>query len=367
MRLALRLALMVMLGVSAVLAIQATLLTRGAWAHESVTDVVRSPVLTAGALVLASGLFSLLFGVAFVGRRVERLIEQAREVVRGRFSQTTDRHRDELGKLARELNLMVQHLAAARLRVQSEKRRRTELLERLRHADRLSTVGKLSSSMAHELGTPLNVVSGRASLIQMEDDISQEVRDNARIIQEQTERMAGIIRELLDYARSKPLDRGSLPLRDTLEEARQLLEPLAEENHVRLVVADTPPGEAHIDSSKVLQVVTNLITNAIQAMPDGGTVTLSAYATRVDEPPDARSAPGEYWALVIADDGPGMPPQVLERVFRPFFTTKLQGKGTGLGLSVCQEIVREHGGWIQVESEPGEGAHFTVFLPKGES
>lgn len=337
------------------------------WAERFVEEVVRSQLATAGGLVLVSGLLSLLFGVFLVGRRAERLIEQAREVVRGRFVQTSDRHKDELGRLARELNLMVQHLASARLRVQAEKRRRTELLERLRHADRLSTVGKLSSAMAHELGTPLNVVGGRAALIQMEDGISDEVRHNARIIQEQADRMAGIIRELLDYARSKNLQRKQVPLGDLLEEARSLLEPLAEESRVHLVVAETPDEPAHVDAGKVLQVITNLITNAIQAMPDGGTVTLSAHTEHVPEPPDARAAPGEFHCIVVEDDGPGIPEQALDRIFKPFFTTKREGEGTGLGLSVCQEIVKEHGGWIQVESEPLKGSRFTVHLPRGES
>lgn len=337
------------------------------WAQDFVDEVVRSQLQTAGGLVLVSGLLSLLFGVVLVGRRAERLIEQAREVVRGRFSQTSDRHKDELGKLARELNLMVQHLASARLAVQAEKRRRTELLERLRHADRLSTVGKLSSAMAHELGTPLNVVGGRAALIQMEDPISDEVRHNARIIQEQADRMAAIIRELLDYARSKSVQRGSVALDDLLEESRSLLEPLAEENGVHLVLAETPDEPAYVDSGKVMQVITNLITNAIQAMPDGGTVTLSAHIEQVSEPPDARAAPGEFVCVVVEDDGPGIPAQALDRIFKPFFTTKREGEGTGLGLSVCQEIVKEHGGWIQVESEPGKGARFTVHVPRGES
>lgn len=336
------------------------------WAQEFVDEVIRSQLATAGGLVLVSGLLSLLFGVMLVGRRAERLMEQAREVVRGRFSQTSDRHKDELGKLAREMNLMVQHLAAARLRVQAEKRRRTELLERLRHADRLSTVGKLSSSMAHELGTPLNVVGGRAALIQMEDDISDEVRSNARIIQEQADRMAGIIRELLDYARSKSVQRNMVPLEDLLEESRTLLEPLADEHGVTLVVAETPQEPAYVDSGKAMQVVTNLITNAIQAMPEGGNVTLSAHTEHVSEPPDARSAPGDFHCIVVEDDGPGIPAQTLDRIFKPFFTTKREGEGTGLGLSVCQEIVKEHGGWIQVESEPGQGARFTVYLPRGE-
>lgn len=337
------------------------------WAQDFIEEVVRSQLITVGGLVLVSGLLSLLFGVVFVGRRAERLIEQTREVVRGRFVQTGDRQRDELGRLARELNLMVQHLASARLRVQAEKRRRTELLERLRHADRLSTVGKLSSAMAHELGTPLNVVGGRAALIQMEDGVSDEVRHNARIIQEQADRMAGIIRELLDYARSRTLQRRRVPLGDLLEEARSLLEPLAEESGVHLVVAETPDEPAHVDAGKVLQVITNLITNAIQAMPEGGTVTLSAHSEHVSEPPDARAAPGEFHCIVVEDDGPGIPPPALDRVFKPFFTTKREGEGTGLGLSVCQEIVKEHGGWIQVESEPSRGSRFTVHLPRGES
>lgn len=337
------------------------------WAQDFVDEVVRSQLIAVGGVILVSGLLSLLFGVGFVGRRVERLIDQAREVSRGRFVQTGDRHRDELGRLARELNRMVQHLASARLRVQAEQRRRTELLERLRHADRLSTVGKLSSAMAHELGTPLNVVGGRAALIQMEEGVSDEVRHNGRIIQEQADRMAGIIRELLDYARSRSVQRKRVPLGDLLEEARSLLEPLAEESRVHLLVAETPDEPAHVDAGKVLQVITNLITNAIQAMPEGGTVTLSAYTEHVSEPPDARAAPGDFHCIVVEDDGPGIPPAVLDRIFKPFFTTKQAGEGTGLGLSVCQEIVKEHGGWIQVESEPSRGTRFTVHLPRGES
>src|SRR5690606_22217507 len=113
--------------------------------------------------------------------------------------------------------------------------------------------------------------------------------------------------ELLDYARSKSLQRGKVPLDELLEEARSLLEPLAEESSVHLVVAETPQQPAHLDAGKALQVITNLITNAIQAMPDGGTVTLSAYTEHVSEPPDARAAPGDFHCIVVEDDGPGIP------------------------------------------------------------
>jgi signal transduction histidine kinase len=142
------------------------------------------------------------------------------------------------------------------------------------------------------------------------------------------------------------------------------MEPLADKHNVSVVAADHLPIEADVDRGKVLQVLTNLMMNGIQAMPDGGTLRIHLREEHVEQPGDIHSTAGHYVCIEIEDEGVGITPEGIERIFEPFFTTKKEGEGTGLGLPVCHGIVREHGGWIAVESSPDVGSRFSVYLPK---
>jgi signal transduction histidine kinase len=316
-------------------------------------------------IAVAAGVVIFAAGTWLVERPLKALTALARRVAHGDYSlRTRITTGGEVGELARELDAMTDRLAASQLKISAERRARTSALEQLRHADRLSTVGKLASSMAHELGTPLNVVAGRARMIETDEGASDGARDNARIIAEQAERMTEIIRELLEFSRRKPLDRRSARIGDVLEHAATLLEPICEDKDIVLEIAGAPEVEAEIDSGKVLQVLTNLLMNAVQAMPDGGRIELSVSREHVDDPPDRRAKAGDYLVIVVDDEGVGIPEDRLPDIFDAFFTTKKEGKGTGLGLSVCHGIVRDHGGWMEVASVVGEGTTFRVYLPE---
>lgn len=258
---------------------------------------------------------------------------------------------------------MTEALAATRLQLRQQRRASAALQEQLRHADRLSTVGRVASAIAHELGTPLNVVAGRAAMIASETDDSELVQ-HATIIREQSQRMTAIIRDLLDFSRRRGPQRADTRIAEVMDQATTLLEPIAENRGVTIEVEDLGDMTASIDVNKTLQVLTNLMMNAVQAMPDGGTMRIGAQTRRIDAPKNDHAEPGEFIALAIADEGVGMPAETLEQVFKPFFTTKKEGRGTGLGLYVCQGIVREQAGWIEAESEVGVGSTFTVYLPR---
>jgi signal transduction histidine kinase len=241
-------------------------------------------------------------------------------------------------------------------------------------------VGKLASGIAHELGTPLNVVSGRAQLIQESVPASSgdkigaaellEVADHARIIVEQSRRMSAIIRQLLDFARRRGVRKAAYDLRQLVAQTVSMLQNLAGKRGVALVVEPDPataPAFAQVDASQMQQVLTNVVVNAIQSMPTGGTVTLSLRPSSAQAPQGEECAAGERWEIAVKDEGEGIGPEVLPRVFEPFFTTKAVGEATGLGLSVAYGIVQEHGGFITAESEPGKGSRFAIHLPRGES
>ena len=178
--------------------------------------------------------------------------------------------------------------------------------------------------------------------------------------------MADIIRQLLSFSR-RGVRKARTSVAELLERAVTLVEPLAETRDVDIEVATTDSAHfASIDGGKVLQVLTNLMVNAVQAMPKGGTITLSTSSEQVDAPPDDHAVPGRYVRLAVEDEGVGIPVDQLDQIFDPFFTTKSAREGTGLGLSVCHGLVREHGGWIDVHSTPGKGSRFAVYLPEGE-
>lgn len=329
---------------------------------------------TVVAMVLQMALTTaLIFALGYwlLGRPLQLVMAKARRIGAGGLTGPLTLHRrDEMGELAREMNAMCDRLLAAQRQAEQEAAGRFAALEQLRHAERLTTVGKLASGVAHELGTPLNVVSARAKMIARARSQGDQASRDAQIIYEQAERMTGIIRQLLDFARPKRPHRGLENLNRIVETTLELLVPNAQRHDVRLVrqPIETDPVSAFADAAQVQQMLINLVMNAIQAQPSGGEVRAGAYADcgRFLEPAQSID-PNAYVCLVVEDDGPGIAPEVRTRMFEPFFTTKEVGQGTGLGLSVLHGMVQEHGGSIAVQTELGKGTQMCVFLPRRET
>jgi two-component system NtrC family sensor kinase len=220
-------------------------------------------------------------------------------------------------------------------------------VDQLRHADRLNVIGTLAAGVAHEIGTPLNVISGSAELIVHAKSAAD--RDQmALAIREQTERISAIIRHLLEFGRRAGAKRTSVDLAELARSSVALITPIARKKSITLVVE--PASEPVVVSGNVAeleQVLCNLILNGIQAMSGRGTITVRT---------------GTSGTITVEDQGPGISSEVLPHIFEPFFTTKGVGEGTGLGLSVSYGIVTDHGGTIEAESTR-RGARFIVHLP----
>ena len=241
-------------------------------------------------------------------------------------------------------------------------------LERIRHAERLSTLGKLASSIAHELGNPLNVIAGQASMISS-GELSPEANLNAaRAITEQSQRMTMIIRQVLQYSSARPTKREVVELRSLVRKAFSFVRMTAQKNKVKLrLQGESEWASAEVDTGKLLQVLINLLTNGIQAMPSGGTLTVGVNRRNIERPRDSYASPGEYLCISVRDEGVGISSEEQAHIFEPFFTTKPDDEGTGLGLWISQGIAREHSGFIEVDSEVGRGSCFSVcLLAEGE-
>jgi signal transduction histidine kinase len=321
--------------------------------------VLALAVLTA--LYLAS---AAILGRRLVGRPIQILAGLARRLGEGDLQARVQlEDRGELSQLAEAMHRMADDLAAARARAEREYAAHVETLEHLRHADRLATVGKLAAGVAHELGTPLNVSAARARMIETGEMEGSEARDSARIIGAQLQAMTTIIRQLLDFARRRQVQRSRVDLSRLVAQSTRLIGPLAAKKGVDIDISGVPALSCDIDPAQMHQVLTNLLMNAVHAMQRPGRVLVQAAVVR-GRPPAAPGKPESDWVRVdVRDFGAGISSEVLPHVFEPFFTTKDVGEGTGLGLSVSWGIVQEHGGWIQVDTQPGVGSTFSVFLP----
>lgn len=254
-------------------------------------------------------------------------------------------------------------LVEERQAVQREHEQRLSAQRQLQHAERLVTVGKLAAGVAHELGTPLNVVSSYSQLIEAGTLRSDEVPASARIIREQTETMTRIIRQLVDFARAGSARRTRQNVRDLIGASLSMLAPIAKKRQVTLVAEPGSPLEIDVDSGQLQQVLTNLLVNAIQAVAERGRVRVGAESTMAKPPPHVSEHPARWVAVHVTDDGQGISDAVMQHLFEPFVTTKGVGEGTGLGLAVAYGIIREHGGWIVAENGATGGARFSVYLP----
>ncbi len=227
-----------------------------------------------------------------------------------------------------------------------------EIEEQLRRADRLSALGELSAGMAHEIRNPLGSIRGTAEILQEGIDPADKRYEFTRILIKEVDRLNRVVQDFLRFARPAPVERGRFDVNETLREILLLTRQQAVRNGVaaELQAGELPPVAG--DREQLKQAFLNLVLNALQAMPGGGKLTV-ATALR-----DGRAA------ITIADTGQGIPPENLERIFNPFFTTRQEG--TGLGLAITHRIIQGHGGRIDVESRPGEGTTFTLLLPLAE-
>jgi two-component system, NtrC family, sensor kinase len=330
------------------------------WREEVSSTLTRTGLGAAISILAVSAL-----GFVMVGRPMRRLNEFAKRIGTGDLHGVLQiRQRDEIGELAAEMNQMCTRLRLANQRLQEESTARIGALEQLRHADRLKTVGTLASGIAHELGTPLNVVSGRAKMVASGEVNGAEAAESCRIIVDQVDRITKIIRQLLDFARRRSPDRGPYLLAGLAGQTLSLLEPMASKRGVSLCLEEQEPGvQAEVDAAQIQQALANLVVNGVQAMDRGGRLTVAIARSQTHPPPEVPESRAGFARVAVHDQGVGIPAELIPRVFEPFFTTKDVGQGTGLGLSVAFGIARDHGGWIAVDSAPGRGSRFELFVP----
>lgn len=249
---------------------------------------------------------------------------------------------------------------AAQLRVKQLVEERARIDEHLMEREKLSALGLLVSGVAHDLKNPLAGISGYAQLLSAEEEDPVKLDSLERILEE-VRRCDRIVSELLSFARRHPPERSTVQVGEVLRSTVELRERQLHSwgLRTRLDVAPDLPAVAG-DSHQLQQVFLNILINAEQALRHGGESLQIAAGRAV--PSSRRAGNAEWVALSFFNDGPAIPPEVLPRIFQPFFTTKDETEGTGLGLSICERIVREHGGEMDVESGE-DGTIFRIFLP----
>lgn len=306
-----------------------------------------------------------------IRRPLRALVRATLALGRGQLTERiTLRRRDEIGQLASAFNRMAAEVQTARERTQAEAAGRLDAERQLQQSQKLAALGRLASEVAHEIGTPLSIISGRTEVIRKKLPPDHPLTRDAGTVLRQVERIGGILRQLLDHARPRRLTPQPLSVGPVFHRVVDLLEPLAGRRRVTLVAeapAALPPILA--DADQLQQVLLNLVTNALDATPAGGQVRLTAGGTESDSfPPPADSRlrisrgrlPRPCATLRVDDTGCGIPPERLEKIFEPFFSTKERAGGTGLGMAIVEDIVRAHGAAIEIESAEGRGT--TVWL-----
>lgn len=314
---------------------------------------LKRAALTTTALILLCLALTIGFGAIFVARPLRLVVRKAERIGEGDLEGPIElENDDEIRDLARTINEMCDRLRDARDRERVAVEARIAAVEQLRHADRLRTVGEIASGVAHELGTPLNVVRVRGAMIAAGEVPEARMRELGHVIVEQADRISASIRQLLDYARRVPSQRADVLVDDVTRRVVSMVAPMANKRGVALALGAPAPGlRVHADANQLEQAVTNVVVNALQASEPGGEVTV---LSRRD---------GDDAVIEVVDRGSGIPAEDLAHVVEPFFTRKRAGEGTGLGLPIASGIVRDHGGELVITSAVGAGTTVTLRLP----
>jgi signal transduction histidine kinase len=334
--------------------------------------------------------FALLWVLtsAFVRRPMHKILMAMKSLGQGDASARANlRSQNELGQIARRFDAMaddLQEMSREREKLLSEiqgfnatlqeridaalselqtKNSELELLmerisllrEELSQQERLAVAGQLTAAFAHEIGTPLNLVNSHLQLLISESSIDNRTRDRLSTIHLQIDRVGEIVRRLLGLTRPIEPKRELTDLLPLLEELQRLWAPTLTARKVRLQAQTQENCLIWVDRKQLEQVFINLVNNAVDAMPDGGSIELKVAQNHSLD-----------WEFALSDTGTGIPAENLNRVFKPMFSTKPEGKGTGLGLSICREIIKANSGEIRIESKEGHGTTVRFTLPANE-
>ena len=250
--------------------------------------------------------------------------------------------------------------------------RERDIQQRIKQQERLAAVGQLAAGIAHDFNNMLTSIIGFAELLDMRTDIPESAKHDLEHIIAGGENAAQLVRQILDFSRKTGVEYQKADLLAILKETMKLLERTLPE-HIRTVV-EFEGGDYIIETNltQLQQVITNLAVNARDAMPEGGEVRIALSHLQIGpgERPStcniSELSPGDWVVLSVADSGTGIPPHLIPRIYEPFYTTKPPGMGTGLGLAQVYGIVKQHGGHIDVKSDVGKGAVFTIYLPQAE-
>jgi signal transduction histidine kinase len=327
--------------------------------HEEVVGSARDLALGASVLGIFWIGLGLMMAVIFIGRvtrPLERLVEAAGHLAEERGVQLEVPEDQEMADLVRAFNGMSTRLEERRAenqRLIAELEERVEQKTReVLKSDRLATLGGIAAGFAHEIGNSLNVIRGYAAVTERELPADHANRPDVSAIRRETGRAAELIERFLVFARARASQAFAQPVEPVLREAVEVVGPAAVEAKVERLVRISPDLPlVVIDAGLLRQALLNLCVNAVQAMAPGGGGRLVASARRE----------GEQVVVEIRDSGPGLPPETARHVFEPFFTTKAEG--TGLGLAIVRQAAEAHGGSVEVESTPGQGAAFRLRLP----
>ena len=320
-----------------------------------------------GASLLLLALCVQLIARQLLHRPLSRLNLEMSRVGQGQLDAVLPLDRiDQIGAIAYRFNEMTAQLRASQDRIRATGEANLALEQRLRQSEKLAAIGQLAAEVAHEIGTPLNVIAARAQLLRDCEDLPPKLRRHATIVGEQSQRITAMIQRLLLWARPAAISQyQTVDPQSAIDEALCLLEPQLRRKGLKVdkaAIADDLPS-VYANPNDLQQVLNNLLSNAVEATPDGGEIRLKACVLAERRPGMEAAAKEQCLMLQVADDGPGIPADAQDQVFDAFFSTKRAQGGTGLGLSIVQGIVSAQGGWLSLDSQAGRGATFSVYLP----
>lgn len=325
--------------------------------RQSLIRLLYSSILIGFVLLVVGSIFAYFLSTK-VTKPIAELAAHVRAFGENKYVEIPVVSDDEIGCLAEDINLMVNAIKKRESEAQ-------ELQDKLQHSSKMESLGTLAGGVAHDFNNILMAINGYASLLQQELVGQAELSNMAEQIQKAGEHAASLTRQLVAFSRKQDISPKTIHIDDSLRQLELMLSRLIPGNIYLHLCLNTSYAAIMMDPGQFGQILINLVTNASDAMPQGGTLRISSTIVSLTEDYSKLYGinKGSYALITVSDTGVGIPFEIKHRIFDPFFTTKDVGKGTGLGLSLVYGIVKQNLGIIEVDSEINRGTTFSIYLP----